>query len=359
MIVIPAIDLKSGKCVRLQKGDYSTAHQVAADAAEAARSFRDAGARWLHVVDLDGAKSAKPENAALILEICRESGLKLEVGGGIRSMETAAFYLENGISRVILGTAAVRSPEFVKAAVKAFGDGIAVGIDARDGFVSQNGWTEDSSVDYLTLAKKMEQAGVKNIIFTDIDRDGMQTGPNLETLGSLNRSVSCNITASGGISGLKDISDLIGLGLYGAICGKALYAGSMDLAAALDLCGRGRKTRLSGRPDELADRYFRKADLLPAVVQEDGSGEVLMVAYMNRESLQKTLETGYTWFYSRSRGRLWNKGATSGHFQKVVRIRGDCDDDTLLVTVKQTGAACHTGRHSCFFNEIWRDTTNE
>ena len=358
MIVIPAIDLVDGKCVRLRQGDYATARQVAGDAVETARSFRDAGAEWLHVVDLDGAKSAKPQNAGLILKIGRESGMKLEVGGGIRSMETVEFYLRNGISRVILGTAAVRAPELVREAVGKFGSRIAVGIDARNGLVSQNGWTEDSSIDFIALAKKMEETGVKYLIFTDIERDGMQTGPNLEMLDRLNRSVSCRITASGGVSGLRDISDLIGLGLYGAICGKALYAGSLDLRAALELCGEGRDIRLSGEPDNLAERFFGKAELLPAVVQEEGSNEVLMMAYMNRESFRKTLETGYTWFYSRSRRELWNKGATSGHFQKVRKICGDCDDDTLLVVVRQTGAACHTGRHSCFFNEIWRDETD-
>lgn len=357
MIVIPAIDLKDGKCVRLQKGDYSTARQVAEDAVEAARSFRNAGAEWLHVVDLDGAKSAKPENADLIFRIAHNSGMKLEVGGGIRGMDTVEYYLQNGISRVILGTAAVRSPEFVREAVGKFGDRIAVGIDARNGFVSQNGWTQDSSIDFIALAKKMEEAGVKYLIFTDIERDGMQTGPNLDMLDRLNRSVSCSVTASGGVSGMEDISNLIGLGLYGAICGKSLYAGSLDLRAALDLCGEGKS--MPEESEKLADRFFRKADLLPAVVQEAGSNEVLMLAYMNRESLKKTLETGYTWFYSRSRQQLWNKGATSGHFQRVLKIYGDCDDDTLLVVVKQTGAACHTGRHSCFFNEIWRDAADE
>lgn len=359
MLVIPAIDLKGGKCVRLRQGDYSTAAQVAEDAVKTALSFQRAGAQWLHVVDLDGAKSTKPENAAIILEICRASEMKIEVGGGIRSMDTVEYYLRNGISRVILGTAAVQSPEFVRQAVGAFGGGVAVGIDARNGMVSQNGWTEDSSVDYLTLAKKMEEVGVKNIIFTDIARDGMQTGPNLEMLRRLNREVSCDITASGGISGLKDISDLVGLGLYGAICGKSLYSGSLDLKAALHLCGSGRKIRMQGEPSQLAERFFNKAELVPAVVQEHGTGEVLMLAYMNRDSLKLTLETGYTWFYSRSRQQLWNKGATSGHLQQVVAIRGDCDDDTLLITVKQTGAACHTGNHSCFFNEIWRDAADE
>lgn len=236
MILLPAIDLKDGECVRLFQGDYSTAHRVADDALKMARSFREAGAEWLHVVDLNGAKDAKPVNADLMFQIQKASGLRLEVGGGIRTMETVDFYLNHGISRVILGTAAVEDPEFVVSAVKKYGDRIAVGIDAKNGMVAQKGWTETSSIDYLRMARHMEIAGVKYIIFTDISRDGMLSGPNLAMLKELGNSVSCKIIASGGVSGLKDIADLRELGLYGAICGKSLYAGTLDLKEAMALC---------------------------------------------------------------------------------------------------------------------------
>ena len=237
MILLPAIDLKDGECVRLLRGDYATAHKVAEDAVEAARSFRDAGAEWLHVVDLNGAKAARPVNAELMFRIRNETGLKLEVGGGIRDMETVDFYLQNGISRVILGTAAVKQPELVVSAVEKYGDRIAVGIDALNGTVAQKGWTELSAVDYLGMAKRMEQAGVKYLIFTDISRDGTLTGPNLAMLERLKNAVSCDIVASGGVRSLKDIADLADLSLYGAICGKSLYAGTLDLKAAIGLCG--------------------------------------------------------------------------------------------------------------------------
>jgi phosphoribosylformimino-5-aminoimidazole carboxamide ribotide isomerase len=236
MVLLPAIDLKDGECVRLFQGDYSTAHRVAENAVETARSFQAAGAEWLHVVDLNGAKSAKPVNADLMFQIQKNTGLKLEVGGGIRDMSTIDFYLQNGISRVILGTAAVNHPELVAAAVKKYGDKIAVGIDARNGMVAQQGWTQTSSVDYLTMAKKMEQAGVKYIIFTDISRDGTLSGPNLTMLKQLQENVSCRIIASGGIRSLQDISDLSNLGLYGAICGKSIYAGTLRLEEAIALC---------------------------------------------------------------------------------------------------------------------------
>lgn len=182
MILLPAIDLKDGECVRLFQGDYATAEKVAEDAVKTAKSFQKAGAEWLHLVDLNGAKAAKPVNSDLMFRIRQNTGLKLEAGGGIRKMSTVEHYLENGISRVILGTAAVSRPEFVKEAVQNYGDRIAVGIDARNGFVARQGWTETSRVGYLALAREMEQYGVKYLIFTDISRDGTLSGPNLTML---------------------------------------------------------------------------------------------------------------------------------------------------------------------------------
>ncbi|CAB1246856.1 phosphoribosylformimino-5-aminoimidazole carboxamide ribotide isomerase [Ruminococcaceae bacterium BL-6] len=241
MIVFPAIDIKGGVCVRLYQGDYATAHKVAEDPLATARSFFRAGARWVHLVDLDGAKEKRPVNSAVFLKIAEQSGLMTEVGGGIRTMETVDFYLSHGISRVILGSAALGDPGFVRLAVKRYGGKIAVGIDARNGRVASEGWTKESDIDYLEFAKEMEDAGVKHIIFTDISKDGMLSGPNFEMLDRLNNAVSCEITASGGISNLRNIANLRDLGLYGAICGKALYAGKLDLAAAVKAAREGQK----------------------------------------------------------------------------------------------------------------------
>lgn len=354
MIILPAIDLHQGQCVRLFQGDYATAHVVADSAVGTARSFQEQGARWMHMVDLDGAKSGAPQNAQLIFEVAQSVDLHIEVGGGIRDMATVERYLENGISRVILGSVALRDPAFVKEAVKKYGKKIAVGIDALGGKAAAEGWTEKSQVDYLELAKQMEDAGVEYIICTDISQDGTMNGPNLEMLDKLNRAVGCNIIASGGVSSLLDIVNLHDLGLYGAIAGKSLYTGALDLRRAITACqrvsGKAPKTRQAVE-DEL-ERYFRKSDLLPAIIQDDETDEVLMLAYMNRESFVKTLETGTTWFYSRSRQALWNKGETSGHTQQVRSVYADCDDDTLLIRVKQKGPACHTGSHSCFFKQL-------
>ncbi len=233
MLILPAIDLKGGKCVRLFRGDFSTAEQVAKDPVSAANRFRKAGAKWIHVVDLDGAKAGKPVHSDLIFRIARESGLHVETGGGIRTMKTAAYYLKNGISRVILGTAAILNPEFVRDAVGAFGDRIAAGIDSRNGMAAGDGWTRTSAVSSLSLAKNMESLGVKYIVFTDIARDGTLSGPNLRQLELVQKTVSCRVIASGGVSSLNDIENLKNLGLYGAICGKALYSGSLDLKKAI------------------------------------------------------------------------------------------------------------------------------
>ena len=197
MIVIPAIDIMNGCCVRLVRGDYGTAYKVARDAVHAAHEFERAGAEWLHIVDLNGAIATEPVNTDLVLKILASSKLKVEIGGGIRRMETIDFYFDKGVSRVILGSAAINNPKLVEEAVKKYGDRIAVGIDANDGMVAAEGWTETSSVNYLDLGKRMDAIGVQYIIFTDISRDGTLSGPNFAQLDLLNRAVSCHVVASG------------------------------------------------------------------------------------------------------------------------------------------------------------------
>ncbi len=349
MLIFPAIDIKDGRAVRLVKGDYATASQVADSPIAAAKAFEAAGAQWLHMVDLDGAKAGGTVNRDIIIEVANSCSMKVEIGGGIRDMDTVRGYLENGIERVILGSAALKNPDFVREAVELYGDRIVVGIDARDGKVATEGWLDTSSVDYIEFAKLMESIGVKTIVFTDISKDGTLQGPNLEQLEAINNAVSCNIIASGGVSCAEDISHLRDLFMYGAICGKSLYSGSLELTEAIAIG--------NSAPD--LGRFFAKAELIPAIVRSADDGEVLMLAYMNEESFGLTLKTGYTWFYSRSRQELWNKGATSGHLQKVVDICYDCDCDTLLVTVEQTGAACHTGSRSCFFGRVKNYTESD
>ena len=237
MIILPAIDIKDKTCVRLVRGDFATAHKVAEDPFETAAGFRAAGASWIHMVDLDGAKTGGAANAGIFLRVARESGLRVELGGGIRSMDTIAYYLENGVSRIILGSVAVKDPALVKEAAQAYGEKIAVGIDGKNGMVATEGSLDTSDVNYIDLAKAMEQAGVQTIIFTDISKDGTLEGPNLEQLQRITASVSCKIIASGGIKDILDISACKDLGLYGVICGKSIYSGSLSLPEAIEVAG--------------------------------------------------------------------------------------------------------------------------
>ena len=238
MIILPAIDIKDGNCVRLFKGDYSTVQKVAEDPYKVAEAFARAGAEWIHMVDLDGAKDGKLRNSELIIDIARHTDLKVEVGGGIRNMERIEYYLENGVDRVILGSAAVKDQRFVIDAVNNYDDSIVVGIDAKDGMVCAEGWTDKSELHYISLAKQMESIGVKTIIFTDIDTDGTLGGPNLKQLDDLVHNVSCDIIASGGVSNLKDIINLNSLNVYGAITGKAIYTGNLDLSMAIKMASK-------------------------------------------------------------------------------------------------------------------------
>lgn len=237
MIILPAIDIKDGNCVRLFKGDFSTVSKVADDPYKVAQGFIDAGAEWMHMVDLDGAKDGKLINADLIIDVAKSFNIKVEVGGGIRDMDRIEHYLENGVDRVILGSAAVNDQRFVIDAVNNFDAQIAVGIDAKDGIVRAQGWTDKSELNYLDLAKQMESIGIKTIIFTDIDQDGTLAGPNLNQLDKLASSVDCDVIASGGVSNIKDILNLKSLNIYGAITGKAVYTGDLDLAMAIKAAG--------------------------------------------------------------------------------------------------------------------------
>ena len=241
MIILPAIDIKDGNCVRLFKGDYSTVSKVAENPYETAQSFVNAGAKWMHMVDLDGAKDGKLGNSDLIIDVAKNTDIKVEVGGGIRNMETVEYYLNNGIDRVILGSAAVKDQQFVIDAVNNYDDKIVVGIDAKNGIVCAEGWTDKSELNYLDLAKQMEHIGVRTIVFTDIDQDGTLAGPNLKQLDELTHNVSCNIIASGGISNLKDIININDLNVYGAITGKAIYTGDLDLSMALQIASKVNK----------------------------------------------------------------------------------------------------------------------
>lgn len=236
MIILPAIDLRDGKCVRLYQGKFEASEVVGENPVEVALSFKESGAEYIHMVDLDGALNGEIKNLNIISEVVKKVQIPVELGGGIRDMKTIDMLIQSGVARVILGTAALNNPELVKEAVKKYGEKIAVGIDAKDEKVAVNGWLDISSVDYIEFAKEMEKIGVKTIIFTDISKDGTLQGPNLEQLGKLQKNVNCNLIASGGIKNIDDLRAINKMGIYGAITGKAIYSGNIDLKEAIDTC---------------------------------------------------------------------------------------------------------------------------
>ena len=237
MILLPAIDMKDGRCVRLKKGDFATVHQVANSALETARVFARAGAEWIHMVDLDGARDGVRKNFPLIYQVIQSSGLQVELGGGIKNELDVITVGEAGVARLVIGSAAVTRPELVDYAVGLYGDRVAVGIDCLNGKVRTAGWETDSGLDGLDFARQMEQKGVKTLIYTDIATDGMLSGPSFDQLEKLQGAVGCHIVASGGVTTLEDVRRLRDMGLYGAIVGKAYYAGTLDLAQAIREAG--------------------------------------------------------------------------------------------------------------------------
>ena len=239
MIILPAIDLFDKKAVRLFKGDYRQMTVYDDHPLHTARLFEEAGASWIHMVDLEGAKSGTTPNMDVVRQIAQETSLKVEIGGGIRSEEVIERYLDAGVSRVILGTIAVTDPEFVARAVALYGNRIAVGADAKDGMIATHGWLETSDKPLFAFCRDMQDAGVSTIICTDISKDGAMQGTNRQLYQSLQQDLDLNIIASGGVSSLEDVKALAKADLYGAIIGKAYYTGAIDLKEAICMAEAG------------------------------------------------------------------------------------------------------------------------
>lgn len=240
MKIFPAIDIKDGQAVRLIQGDYNRQTVYSASPLEVAEKFQKSGAVYLHTVDLDGAKDGNLSNFDTVREIATKTDMFIEIGGGIRDEERIRKYLLNGVSRVILGTAALENPEFLKRAVDKYGDKIAVGVDAKDSLVAVRGWLETSEKNSLDFCRELEAIGVSTVIYTDISRDGAESGTNKEIYKTLSESLSIKIIASGGITFRDEITELKKMGLEGAILGKALYTGALSLEEALALAGEQR-----------------------------------------------------------------------------------------------------------------------
>ena len=235
MLILPAIDLFEGRAVRLLRGDYAQMTIYNEHPEDVARDFAAQGAKWVHLVDLEGAKTGGTPNLETVLQIKRESGLKCEVGGGVRSLEVIARYLDAGLDRVILGTAAVTEKGLVEEAVQRYGERIAVGVDIRMGYVAVKGWTESSDLEAFTFCRMMQKAGIRTLICTDISRDGAMRGTNVGLYQELEEQFDVQIIASGGVSSLEDVRRLAALRLYGAIIGKAYYTGAISLREAISV----------------------------------------------------------------------------------------------------------------------------
>ncbi|MBO5755650.1 MAG: 1-(5-phosphoribosyl)-5-[(5-phosphoribosylamino)methylideneamino]imidazole-4-carboxamide isomerase [Clostridia bacterium] len=235
MLIFPAIDLYEGKAVRLYKGRYEDMTVYSEDPLSVARDFEKKGATYIHMVDLEGAKDGTTPNLSVVERVAKNTTLRVEIGGGIRSMETIEKYLSAGVYRVILGTAAITDKEFLKEAIAKYGERIAVGADIKDGFVAIKGWLETSSVFCEDFFAEMQELGVRTVICTDVSKDGAMKGTNLSLYRILSRRFSVDIVASGGVSSLEDVKALREMGLYGAIVGKAYYTGAIDLKEAIEV----------------------------------------------------------------------------------------------------------------------------
>ncbi|MDD4367669.1 MAG: 1-(5-phosphoribosyl)-5-[(5-phosphoribosylamino)methylideneamino]imidazole-4-carboxamide isomerase [Oscillospiraceae bacterium] len=372
MQLYPAIDLLDRSVVRLREGDYRQVQTYTDEVLFVAQSFRRQGADWLHLVDLNAARGETAVNRDLIAAVCQLPDLKVQTGGGIRSLATIEALLSAGVSRCVIGTAAVRDPAMTAEALRRWPDQIAIAVDSREGHIRVQGWTEDSGLDLSSFALQMKQAGAKTLIFTDISRDGLLKGPAVAETKKLKDLTGLEVILSAGISSAADIAAARDAGLDGAILGRALYEGKVDLARALRLARQAPEpvpaaTGTAGDEAPLAAAWsplavqspqiwqaLKKdaAGLVCALAVDAATGAVLMQAYQDQTALTRTLETGLLHYHSRSRNCLWLKGESSGHYQHVQTIQVDCDGDCLLYRVQADGPACHTGAYSCFFRSL-------
>ena len=310
MRLYPAIDIKDGQCVRLKKGLFNEVTVYSDKPYEIAKSFEESGAQFIHTVDLDGALKGHGVNAETIKKIVSSVNIPVQMGGGIRTLENIKEVLDLGVYRVIIGTKAVEKPDFIRQAIEKFGpEHIVVGVDAKDGLVAIEGWEKVSDKTALSLALAMKDIGVQTIVYTDISKDGMLSGPNVEQTKLLSDKTGINIIASGGMSCVQDLKNINDAGIHGAIIGKAIYENRINLKDAVSMFESGASVAEAGRKMSTSlsfkDFKLNSDGLIPVVVQDYVNNEVLMVAYMNEEAYNMTVDTGIMTYYSRSRQELF------------------------------------------------------
>jgi cyclase len=365
--IIPCLDVTKGRVV---KGTNFVNLRDAGDPVELAALYDKAGADELVFLDITASSDGRSIMLDVVSRTAKEVFIPFTVGGGLRSIEDIRQMLSAGADKVSLNTSAVQHPELVKEAALKFGSQcIVVAIDGRR--KAEGGWEvyihggrTPTGIDVLSWAQKAEELGAGEILLTSMDRDGTKDGYDLELTRAVVDTVHIPVIASGGVGSLEHIAEGLTIGgASAALAASIFHFREFNIEETKNyLASKGIPVRpvLSPRePVFFRDLSFNDQGLIPAIIQDIKSHRVLMMAWMNRESLNRTLETGYTWFYSRSRQKLWNKGETSGHFQRVKDIYYDCDGDTLLITVEQTGVACHQGYFSCFHRKVTSDGKTE
>jgi phosphoribosylformimino-5-aminoimidazole carboxamide ribotide isomerase len=350
MILFPAVDVRQDRLVRLREGNPDEEFSYRLSPLAWAEALVEAGATFLHMIDLGAAFGEAPSTES-VRAVVRNARVPVQVGGGIRTLDRVGELIDLGAHRLIMSTRALQDPSFLEAAVaRAGADAIVIALDFRGARIGIEGWRDAIERDLREAGERFRALGLGRLLVTAIERDGTFEGPDVELWRRVAAQTGMRVMGAGGIGSLDDIRRAVRHRfpeLEGVVIGRALVEGRLSLPDALRLLAEEESM------EETLDLIkFDSQGLVPAVVQDAVDGTVLMVAYMNRESLRRTLAEGRTCFWSRSRQEFWVKGATSGNTQEVVSIAADCDNDCLLVKVRQKGVACHTGARSCFFRSI-------
>ena len=359
--IITCLDIDNGRVV---KGVNFINLKDAGDPVVIAKAYNEQGADEIVLLDINASYEKRGTMLRLVKKVANIVSIPLTVGGGIRTVEDFRQMLEMGADKVSIGSAAVKNPNLILETSRKFGSKkVVIAIDVKkvddEYHVYIQGGKKDTGLEAISWAKEVEKLGAGEILLTSMDADGTKKGYDIEITKKISDAVDIPVIASGGAGKMEDFLEAFTIGgAHAALAASLFHFKEVDIGELKDyLYGEGVNIRRGkGDMELLKEIKFDEKGLIPAIVQDIKTKEVLMMAYMNEESLKKTLETNKTWFWSRSRQELWNKGATSGNIQKVVQVDYDCDGDSLLVLVEQKGVACHTGERSCFYNSIYKTT---